>query len=135
MDAEFENSESGTFDYNEPHHIVLDSVIYVFVESLPEAEGYREYELIEADPIIPLDLWMMVQYLKIPMAIIEYIDNLSEASNRTEHHKNHLLMAMSTSLAFYTFLKLTHPVFGFLIDRTRVDIFIRWHAEASDSFR
>jgi hypothetical protein len=112
--------------YYEPSQIVLAMVIYQCVPCLPEVTKHLEYELIEADPEIPQGKFYMVKYLKIPMVIVEYVSSALEGAAAVEHHKDHLLMAMSTGCSFYAFLKLREPIFGFLIDANLVEILIGW---------
>jgi hypothetical protein len=119
--------------HHEPSQINLATVIYQCVPCLPEVTKYLEYELIEADPEIPMGLFYMVKYLKIPLVIVEYASSGLEGPDAVGHHKDHLLMGMSTGSSFYTFLKLRQPIFGFLIDSHLVEILIGWHSDSEVS--
>ena len=63
------------------------------------------------------------------MVILEYACSILEGPATVEPHRDHLLMGMSTALAFYTFLKLSEPVVGFLIDANFVEILVGWHSD------
>jgi len=118
--------------HNEPPQIIVDSVVYLCVPCLPEVTEHSEYELIEFNPEIPLGMWSLVTYLKIPMLILEFVTDPSGRGGGEERHMNHLLMAMSTGSAFSAFLKMKHPIFGLLIDRSYVKAFIGWRSESEN---
>jgi hypothetical protein len=65
--------------------------------------------------------------------MIEYVKTRPEIADGLERHLDHLLMAMASATAFNVFLKIDLPVFGFLIDRTRVLVYTAWSAEASNA--
>jgi hypothetical protein len=119
--------------HHEPSQIKLATVIYQCVPCLPEVTKYLEYELIEANPEIPLGSFSAVKYLKVPLVVVEYVNIALEGADAAEHHKDHLLMAMSTACSFYTFLKLRQAIFGYLIDSNLVEIFIGWHSDSEVS--
>jgi hypothetical protein len=120
-------------DEGDPPHIVIDGVISLCVPHLPEVREHREYELMDVAPTIPLDVWRLTKYLKIPLLVIEHVrDSDLNTSESFRGHQNHLLMAMSTAVAFLAFLRISLPVFGFLIDRKDVHVYVGWESDMPD---
>jgi hypothetical protein len=102
---------------------------------LPDFPEHRDYLFIELAWDIPCDMWSLVGPIRIPILMIEYVKTGPEIADGLERHLDHLLMAMASATAFNVFLKIDLPVFGFLIDRTRVLVYTAWPAETSDAQR
>jgi len=65
--------------------------------------------------------------------VIEYVRTGPDVADGFERHLNHLLMGLASATAFSAFLKIDFPVFGFLIDRTHVLVYLAWVAGRSDT--
>jgi hypothetical protein len=119
----------------EPPHIVVDAIVSLCVPYLPEVPEYREYELMEFVPDIPMGAWQLTRNLKIPLIVVEYVksQDAAKSARHLPEHAAHLFMSMSTATAFCTFLRIRVPIYGLLVDGTRVSIYAGWESATSSS--